>query len=185
MVSLSVLWLPIVLSAVMVFVASWILHMAPLWHRSDYPRLAEEDRFMGAVRPLAIPPGDYMVPRGSMKEMRSPEFIEKCNQGPVMVLTVMPNGMRSIGRSLGQWFVFVLIIGLFVAYVTSRALPAGTVYLRVFQIAGATAFIAYGVSLWQMSIWYGRGWSNALKETVDGVIYALLTAGTFAWLWPH
>jgi hypothetical protein len=97
----------------------------------------------------------------------------------------MPNGMRSIGRSLAQWFVFVLIIGVFVAYVTGHALPAGTEYLRVFQIAGATAFIAYGVSLWQMSIWYGRGWSNALKETVDGLIYSLLTAGTFAWLWPH
>ena len=65
---------------------------------------------------------------------------------------------------------------------TSRYNP---VYLRVFRFAGATAFIGYAVALWQMSIWYRRAWSTTIKATVDGLIYALLTAGTFGWLWPR
>jgi hypothetical protein len=36
-----------------------------------------------------------------------------------------------------------------------------------------------------MSIWYSRAWINTIKSTIDGLIYALLTAGTFGWLWPR
>jgi hypothetical protein len=57
--------------------------------------------------------------------------------------------------------------------------------LRVFRFVGVTAFIGYTVALRQMSIWYRRAWSTTLKATVDGLIYALLTAGTFGWLWPR
>jgi hypothetical protein len=28
-------------------------------------------------------------------------------------------------------------------------------------------------------------WSIVLKESFDGLIYSLLTAGTFGWLWPR
>jgi hypothetical protein len=55
----------------------------------------------------------------------------------------------------------------------------------VFRFAGTTAFIGYSVALWQMSIWYRRAWSTTIKATVDGLIYALLTAGVFGWLWPR
>jgi len=134
----------------------------------------------------SIPPGDYFVPRASgMKEMKTPEFAEKMKQGPVLVLTVMPNGPMSMGRNLLQWFIFLIVVGIFVAYVTSRSLAAGADYLRVFQIAGATAFIAYSMALWELSIWYRRSWSLTLKATFDGLIYALLTAGSFGWLWPR
>src|SRR6266851_8791731 len=44
MVSLSALWLPIVLSAVIVFVASSIMYMLLPYHRSDYRKLPEEDK---------------------------------------------------------------------------------------------------------------------------------------------
>jgi len=186
MISLSALWLPILISAVIVFAASAAIHMAPTWHRSDYPGIPRESEAMSALRPLAIPPGDYFVPRASgMKEMKTPEFTEKMKQGPVLILTVMPNGPMSMGRNLLQWFIFVIVVGIFVAYVTSRSLAAGADYLRVFQIAGATAFIAYSMALWELSIWYRRSWSLTLKATLDGLIYALLTAGTFGWLWPR
>jgi hypothetical protein len=93
MTNLEMLWLPILLSSVFVFLASSVIHMAPLWHRNDYPRMPNEDKVMDALRPLAIPPGDYMIPRASgMLEMRSPEFKAKMEKGPVMVVTVMPNG---------------------------------------------------------------------------------------------
>jgi hypothetical protein len=186
MVGLSTLWLPILLSSVIVFIASSIIHMWLPWHKSDYTKVPDEDKLRDAVRPLAISPGDYMVPRpSSTQEMRTPEFAEKMNKGPVLILTVIPNGPFSMGRNLILWFLYSVIVGIFAAYVASRALPAGVDYLRVFQLVGATAFIGYSVALWQMSIWYRRAWSTTIKATVDGLIYALLTAGTFGWLWPH
>jgi len=186
MTGINALWLPILLSAVIVFVVSSIIHMVLPWHKTDYPKVPNEDRVRDALRPLAIPPGDYMIPRPlSMQEMKSPEFIEKLNQGPVMVVTVMPNGPGSMAKNLVLWFLYCVVVGFFASYIASRALPPGAPYLRVFQFAGVTAFIGYALALWQMSIWYRRDWSTTIKSTVDGFIYALLTAGTFGWLWPH
>jgi hypothetical protein len=183
---LASLWLPILVSAVIVFVASSIIHMAPLWHRSDYPKMPREAEALEALRPLAIPPGDYFIPRaGNMQEMRSPEFKERLRQGPVAVLTVMPSGPIRMRANLVQWFVFLVVVGFFVALVTCRTLPIGTSYPRVFEVAGTVAFIGYALALCELSIWYRRAWSLTLKSVFDGVIYALLTAGTFGWLWPH
>lgn len=186
MVGLHSLWLPILLSSVIVFAVSSIIHMGPFWHRSDFPKLPNEGKLMDALRPLAVPPGDYMVPRPSGRaEMRSPEFAEKMKKGPVLLFTVIPSGPPTMTKPLVQWFVFCVVVGVFAAYVAGRALPAGTPYLRVFQLAGATAFIAYAAALWPMSIWYRRAWSATVKATADGLIYALFTAGTFGWLWPR
>ena len=186
MIPISSLWLPILLSSVIVFIASSIIHMASPWHKTDYPRLADQDKVLDALRPFAIPPGDYFMPRANdMKHMGTPEFAEKMKQGPVFVMTMMPNGVMSMGRNLGMWFAHIVVLGVFGAYVASRELSAGTPYLKVFQLVGTTAFLGYSAALWQMSIWYYRSWSITIKSTVDGLIYALLTAGTFSWLWPR
>jgi hypothetical protein len=186
MTALHLLWAPIVLSAVIVFVASSIIHMLLPWHKTDYAKVPNEDAFRDAVRPLAVPPGDYMVPRPSdMKEMGSPEFQERMKQGPVMVLTVIPNGPATMGKSLALWFLYSLVVSLFGAYVAGRALPVGAPYLQAFRFVGTAAFLSYAVALWQMSIWSHRAWTITIKATVDGLIYALLTAGTFGWLWPR
>jgi hypothetical protein len=160
--------------------------MTPLWHKNDYPKVPNEDRVMDALRPLAIPPGDYMLPRPTgTAEMKSPEFAEKIRRGPNVILTVLPNVAWSMGRNLGLWFAYLVVVGIFAAYVAGRALPPGSPYLQVFRFAGVAAFLGYAVALWQMSIWYRRSWSLTVKATVDGLIYALLTAGTFGWLWPR
>jgi len=186
MTGLSTLWLPILLSAVIVFVASSVIHMMTPWHKSDFPKVPDEDKLIDVLRPLAIPPGDYMVPGCSdMKEMRSPEFAEKRNKGPVMVMTVMPSGPVSMAGNLVQWFIYTVVVSFFAAYVASRALPVGAPYAQVFRLAGATAFAAYALALWQMSIWYRRSWGTTIRSTIDGLIYALLTGGTFGWLWPR
>ena len=186
MTALSALVVPTLLSAVIVFVASSIIHIVLPWHKSDYPRVPNEDRVRDALRPLAIPPGDYMVPRAAnMQDMKSPEFMAKISEGPVMVVTVMPNGPWSMGKNLAQWFVYSAVIGVFAAYVAGAALPPGAPYLRVFQLVGVSAFMGYALALWQLSIWYRRDWMTTIKSNVDGLIYALLTAGTFGWLWPH
>jgi hypothetical protein len=186
MVGILALWIPILLSAVIVFVVSSIIHMASPWHKNDYPRLPNEDQLRTALRPLAIPPGDYMIPRpAGREEMRSPEFAEKVRQGPNLIVTFLPNGPWSMKSNLTQWFLYALVVSVLAAYVAGRALPPGSPYLAVFRFVGVTAFIGYSVALWQMSIWYHRSWSTTAKATVDGLIYALLTAGTFGWLWPR
>jgi hypothetical protein len=185
MVPLTELWLPIVLSAVAVFIASAILHMVLPYHRTDYAKVPKEDDVMEALRKFAIPPGDYMMPRpGSPAAMKDPAFLDKMNKGPVAMFTVMPSGPFGMGKQLAQWFVFCLVVSLFAAYLSGRALPPGTEYLRVSQIASCTAFIAYALGLWPMTIWYKRSLSTTLKGTVDGLIYGFLTGGVLGWLWP-
>ena len=186
MTALSSLWLPILLSAIVVFLISSIIHMLSPWHKNDYPKVPNEDRLREALRPLGIPPGDYMVPRvSSREELRSPEFAEKLKQGPNLILTVMPAGPFSMTRNLIGWFIYCVVVSYFAAYIASRALPAGAAYLDAFRFVGATSFIGYTLALWQMSIWYRRAWSTTVKATVDGLIYALFTAGVFGWLWPR
>jgi len=186
MTGLVMLWLPILISAVLVFIASSIIHMASPWHKSDYPRLANEDEFRRAVGPLNLPPGDYMIPRPSSRDdLRSPEFAAKAAEGPNVIMTVLPKGMMSMARNLIQWFIYLLVVGTFAGYVVGRATPPGAVYMHVFQLISTVAFIGYAVALWQMSIWYRRSWGTTFKATVDGLIYAALTAGVFGWLWPR
>jgi len=184
MTSIPSLWLPILLSSILVFLASWLLHMLLPHHHSDFGRLAAEDEAQDALRRLNIPPGDYMIPcAGGPEGMKNPEFLAKLKKGPVVIMTVCPPGMN-MGTSLAKWFVYLLVVGVLAAYVAGRALPIGAPYLEVFRFAGCTAFIAYSVALWQDSIWYHRKWSTTIKNTIDGLIYGLLTAGVFGWLWP-
>jgi hypothetical protein len=186
MTPLTALWLPILGSAVLCFIVSSILHMVTKWHAADYRPVPNEAAFRDAVRPLAIPPGDYMVPRaGSTDEMRSPEFKEKMKSGPVMMFTMYPNDSMAMGRSLGLWFVHLVIVSIFAAYIAGRALPAGAHYLNVFRFAGATAFFSHAAALWPMWIWYRRDLGTTIRSTIDGLLYALLTAGMFGWLWPR
>lgn len=186
MTGVLALWLPILLSAVAVFAASSLIHMVLPWHKSDYQKVANEDQLRVAMRALAIPPGDYFVPRPDDRQsLKTPEFAAKMNEGPVMMFTILPNGGFSMARNLSQWFVYCLVVGLFAAYLAVSALPASAPGSQVAQVTGVTSFIGYTLALWQMSIWYRRAWSLTFKVSFDGVIYAALTAAIFAWLWPH
>ena len=186
MVPLMSLGVPILLSAVLVFVVSSIIHMALPYHRGDVRKLPAEDDVMEALRRFNIPPGDYMVPRaGSSAAMKSPEFLEKLKKGPVLLMTVIPNGPISMGTSLLLWFLYSILVSVIAAYVAGRALAPGADYLAVFRFVGCTAFTGYSLALLQNSIWYKRNWGTTLKSMFDGLVYGLVTAGTFGWLWPH
>ncbi len=187
MTVLTALWLPILVSAVAVFVLSSIIHMTPLWHKSDYPRYANEDRVLDALRPIAIPPGDYLMPRpASPAEMRSPEFQEKMKRGPALLLTVMPPWSGSLVSNLSWWFVYCVVVSTFAAFIAGSVLPPGAASLSALcRFAGTTALLGYTLALWQMTIWYRRSVTMSLKATFDGLIFAAVTCAVFAWLWPH
>jgi hypothetical protein len=185
MVSLTSLWLPVLLSAVLVFVASFLIHMVLPYHRGDYRKVPSEDEIMEALRKAGVAPGDYVIPyAGSPSGMKSPEFQEKVKRGPMAMLTVLEGGLAMGGR-LTRWFVYSIVVGIFAGYVTGHALGPGAHYLAVFRYVGTIAFVGYGLALWQNSIWYGRSWSTTLKSNIDALVYGCLSAGVFGWLWPR
>jgi len=185
MVSLTALWLPIVLSAVIVFVASSIMHMLLPYHQSDCDRLPDEDKLRAALRTAGVKRGFYMFPYGSHKDMKSPAMQEKFKEGPVGTMTVFPSGPPAIPKFMGMWFVYCLVIGFFTAYLTGHTVAPGANYLIVFRVAGTAAFMAYGLGNVSNGIWKGQPWGMTIKEAIDGLVYGLLTAGTFGWLWPR
>jgi hypothetical protein len=186
LVSLTSLWVPILLSAVLVFVASAVFHMLLPFHRKDYGKVAREAEVMDALRPFGIPPGDYVMPLAVHPErMDTPAMLDKMTRGPVVMMTVLPNGPPTMGSTFGLWFAYCVVMSIFAAYVAGRALGPGAPYLDVFRFVGTVAFIGYSAALWQMSIWFKRSWGTTLRATIDGLVYGLLTAGTFGWLWPR
>ena len=185
MVPILSLWLPILLSAVSVFIISSIIHMALGYHANDYKALPSEKDVMDDLRKYNIPPGDYHFPRpNNMKDMSSQEFLAKLRLGPVGLLTIKQRQNASMAKELVLWFIYSIIVGIFAAYVAGRALEPGAHYLAVFRFAGVTAFVGYSLALLQNSIWFNKSWSATIKSMFDGLVYALFTAGIFGWLWP-
>ena len=182
---LADLWLPILLSAVLVFVVSSILHMVIPIHKSDYKKLPGEKSVLEEMRTQGVQPGAYSFPcPDSMKDMSSPEMIEKYKQGPVGILSVLPNGPPNIAKSLVQWFLYSVLLSVFVGYVAALGLGRGAEYMAIFRMTGTVAILAYAVPNISESIWKGQSWTTTVKFIVDGIVYGLVTAGTFGWLWP-
>jgi hypothetical protein len=185
MVPLGALVLPIVLSAVLVFVLSSIIHMVLGYHNRDYTPLPNEDAVRAAIRSGNPAPRQYIIPYCEPKAMASPEAQRKFTEGPVAVLNLKTPGPVRMGPNLLQWFVYALVVSLFLAYLASRALPAGTPYLEVFRLVGTAGFLAYAAGQLPAAIWMGKPWAVAWKEVFDGLLYGLVTAGVFGWLWPR
>jgi len=185
-VTLTQLWLPILLSAMCVFAASSLIHMVVKWHASDYNALPNEEEVRAAVRKGAPAPGQYVLPHcADMKDMGKPEMAQKYKDGPVGFLVITPSGPPAMGAFLAKWFAFTVLVAIVAAYLTSRTLAPGTHYLQVFRVAGAVSFVAYGFGAIPNAIWMGKPWKVTLKEMADGLLYALVLAGTFGWLWPR
>ncbi len=184
METLTGLWLPIVVSAVLVFVASsliWMVLGADKWHVRG---LADENAVREVLLKQGVAPGMYTIPYGTERARKEAGFREKLEKGPVAVLTVRRPGPPNMGAFLGGWFLYLLLVSYVVALVCGHSLARGTPFVRVFRVAGAVAFAAYSLGHIPNAIWWGRPWRSALKEVGDGIVYALLTAATFAWLWP-
>lgn len=186
MVSLSSLWLPIVVSAVIVHFASFLAWMVLPHHRSDFKKLPNEDEAMAALRKQGLSAGQYNFPHcASSKDMKDPAWLAKMKEGPAGNLTVLPPGGGSMGKSIGLHLVHCLAVGVFVAYLTGHTVAPNSEYLAVFRVAGTAAFLAWAGGLPVLANWFGRPWSSVAKDALDGLVYALLTAGVFGWLWPR
>lgn len=183
MVGLTSLWLPILLSAVVVFILSSVIHMVLGYHNTDFTQFPGEEGLRAAIG-TEVPPGMYAFPHpGDPKKMNDPEHVEKRKHAPVGYMVLTDPGM-GMGKTLIQWFVYCLFVSFFVAYVAGRTTGVGADYLQVFRVAGVTGFMAYAFAGIPNSIWWGQRWNVTIKNTIDGLIFGLFTAGVFGWLWP-
>lgn len=174
------LWLPILVSAVVVFIAGAVIWMVMPWHKPDWSKTADEEAVRAALK--STEPGMYTLPHCDPAQFKDPAMQQKFKEGPQAYITVVPNGLPQMGGKLIMMFIYNLLVAVLCAYFVSRTLAAGADYLSVFRIAGAVAFIAYGVAYIQESVWFGRSWSMTLKTFLDALIYGALTGGVFGWL---
>lgn len=185
MVPLGALWIPILVSAVAVYIASSLFWMVIRHHDSDWKGMPGEESILEAMRKAGLKRGQYRFPYAEARKMQSPEMKKKAAEGPAGFLIAWERWDLSMGKMLAAWFVYLVVISLLVAYLTGRLLPAGTAFRPVFRAAGTAATLAYAGALIPNSIWWGRSWSMTAKDVFDGVVYGLLTGGVFAWLWPR
>lgn len=183
MIPLTDLWLPILVSAIVVQIASTIMHMAlPFWHSADYRKPSDERLFMEGARPLKS--GLYLFPKVDWNTISAEQKVE-LQKGPSGVMYIRNPATFSFPKTLLLWFVYCFVSAAFAAYIAGHSLAAGAPYLRVFQIAGTagTIFWSFGTNFAD-AIWYGKPWSATIKYAIDGLIYGCLMGGVFGWLWP-
>ena len=187
MVPLVQLWLPILLAAVGIFVASSIIHMFlhKLWHGPDYHGFSNEDEVAAVLRKGSPAPGLYMIPFHKMEDMKKPEVIEKFKKGPLAFIMLRAGAAPAMGKPLSQWFMFCLLVALFTGYLAGATLAPGTESMQVFRVAATVAFMAIGFGSIPAGIWWGSPWGAVIKDLVDGLIYGLVAGAVFASLWPH
>jgi len=179
------LWAPILVSAVLVFIASSISQAVLPFHRTDFRKVPGEPEVMETLNRLGVARGDYLFPRpANRKELASPAFREKYQKGPIGILTVFPKGGNPTARTLLLWFLYCLAVGAFVAFLASLSLSPGADRRTIFILIGLAALGGHVLALWPASIWYGKAWSTTIKSSLDGLVYGILTGGTFAWMWP-
>lgn len=179
--TIMTLWMPILVSAIVAFIAGAVIWMAMPWHKKDWAKTADEEAMRAALKGAA--PGQYSVPNCvDQAQYNDPEMQQKFIEGPQAFITIVPNGLPSMGPKLGMMFAYNLLVAILCAYFVSRTAAPGADYLAIFRIAGAVAFVAYGVAYVQESVWFGRPWSATMKTFLDALIYGTLTGGVFGWL---
>lgn len=179
--TIMTLWQPILASAVLAFAAGAIIWMVMPWHKSDWSKTPDEEAVRAALK--GAKPGMYTVPHcADPAQYKDPDMQQKFIEGPQAFITVVPSGLPTMGSKLAMMFGYNLLVAIICAYFVSRTVGAGADYLSVFRIAGAVAFVAYGMAYIQESVWFGRSWSVTLKALLDALIYGVLTGGVFGWL---
>ena len=184
-VLLSQLWLVILLAGFLCWLASALIHMVFKYHNADYIELPNEAEVAEALSSQSPAPGIYNMPYcADMKQMGEESMQKKFTEGPVALISLFPNGMPAMGKLLSLQFAFFIFGSALLAYLSTMAIPVGAESMTVFRFIFVAAFVAYGWGQVPHSIWLGQPWSNCARYLLDALIYATVSAATFAWLWP-
>jgi len=180
------LWLPILVATALCFAASAVIWVLGPHHRTEWKAPPGQDAIMEALRQGNAKAGSYMFPHADRADKAAFEAaMKRWAEGPSGVLYIFPRGPMNMGARLVQQLIYFLVISFFLAYVGHHAGLDGQTYLKVFQVIGAVGFMTYGLGIIPESIWFARPWRNFFMGACDGLIYALLSAGAFGWLWPR
>ena len=185
MITLGMLWLPILVATAAAFIAGAVLWMVLPHHQGDFQRLPGEADVMDALRRSGAAPGQYMVPYLTPQQRNDATAMAAIAAGPAGIVVLRRPGPPGMGKQLAQQFVYHLVVSFVVAYLATRSLSGGAEYLSVFRIVGTAAMLAYVAGVVPSAIWFGRPWRVVLHDAIDGVVWGLLTAGVFGWLWPR
>jgi hypothetical protein len=170
--------LPIVLSAVAVFFASFLSWMVLQLHKDDWLRLEREDEFLAAAGKCGIPEGSYMFPRAnSHAEMQTEAFKKTYDAGPRGIMTILPK--VNMGQNLVLTFVYFLAVSCGLAYLANLALPLGAGL--VFRFVFTAALMTYLAAMVSHAIWFRP---RIVGHVIESVAFAAITAAIFASLWP-
>jgi hypothetical protein len=179
------LWLPILLSAVAIWIISAIVWMALPHHKQDFIGLTDEDGFMDSIRRSGIKPGNYVFPDFRDREAMKSEKISKAlEEGPVGHLSVWRTPLTMVSKLVGTFIVYIVVSTL-IAYLTRVALPGPAEFAKVFQIAGTAGILAYCFSSIPNALWFGSYKRTIVASFIDGIVYGHITGAIFAWRWPH
>jgi len=183
--ALPQLWLPILAAAVLVYIASSLIHMVFKWHNSDYKQLANEEEVQAVLRKGAPTPGQYGIPRcADMKAMRDEAMVKKYVDGPVGLLTVVNSGPPRMGGMLIRWFLYNLAIALIAAAIALQVYGVPGNAHAAAHLVGLVTFLTYAGGSVQQGIWMGKPWASVFKDLLDALIYGVVSALAFWWLWP-
>ena len=185
MAFLTALWAPILLSAILVFLASAIAWTMLPFHNKEWKGLPNQDAVRAAMGQPA--PGLYMLPFfPDPAERRGKPAMESLATGPSGYVTIMRRGPITMAPTMVKSLLADLLIAVFVAYVAWLALPhPGATYIQVFRLVSTVAFMAFAFGSIQDSIWFSRPWRSWLLQAIDALVFGMLVGGTFGWLWPR
>ena len=182
---LTHLWLPIIVAAIAVFIASSLIHMVFKWHNSDYRPLPNDDEVRRTLNSANLTSGLYVTPHcPDMKEMGSDAMQQKFRDGPVALITVRAPGTPKMGKYLGQWFILNLIISVLGAMLALQAFGLKGDAHHAGHFIGIFTMIAYACGSVQDAIWMGKPWFATFKDLLDALIYGTVSALSFWLLWP-
>jgi hypothetical protein len=175
------LWLPIILSAIALFFASFLSWVVSPLHKRDWVKLRNEDEFLKAARDVNLTPGNYMFPAAeTAAERNSPEHQQKWEAGPRGVMTVFAK--MNMGQNLALTFLLFLVVSFCIAYLATIAFPSpGAALSDVFRFVSTAGLLAFLPGIVQHSIWFR---CRITGHLVESVAYAAIIGAIFAGLWP-
>lgn len=178
------LWLPILVSSVVVFFASFLAWVVLPHHKPEIKKLEDEDGFLAMLKSADVPAGSYMFPMCTGgKEMKDPAYLKKLEEFPCGMLNVWQKPRPMQVCLLGS-FVTYLLIAVFVAYLAHFAFERGEAFMTIFRFTSAAAIAAHVLGTIPGGVWFGVQVRSMVTCAIDGIVFGLLTGLTFAWMWP-
>lgn len=180
-VELISLWLPILLTTVMLFFSGFICWMVLPNHKPDWKKLPNETEFLHKMAEWDIPKGNYAYPYAMDKESMEGENAKKAIEQGTFGTIQAWGGQPSMGNNLLCQVGFLFVTNFCLAYLATLGVAPGADFMTVFRFVATAAFLTFTAAVVPGAIWFKN---RITGHIIDGVIQAAIAGAVFAWLWP-